>query len=147
MWHTVDTQEEIELLMNNYGNFHDSCIVSVNYQSGAFVDDKMAMHFGDAEEHILSVVFHRQWALKTIELQFIGLRQCHLVGWEHNCFCDIFSAYLAFSDNLLPGNPERLIIWSDYDGFETNKIENAICEPADTYIVANTLRWRFIDEE
>ena len=62
--------------------FHDSCIVSANFQSGAFVDSEMSMHFGDALSHKLHVVFHRQWQPKAIELCFIGLRQFHLVGWQ-----------------------------------------------------------------
>lgn len=38
-WHDIKTQEDIDLLMSVYGDFHDACIVSLNYQSGVFVDD------------------------------------------------------------------------------------------------------------
>ena len=78
-WQSAETQKDIEQLMSAYGDFHDACIVSLNFQSGAFVDDKSAMHFGGPEERVLSVVFQRQWEPKTIELQFIGLRQLHLI--------------------------------------------------------------------
>ena len=145
-WHDIKTQEDIDLLMSVYGNFHDACIVSLNFQSGAFVDDDMAMLFGGAEERVLSVKFQRQWRPKTIEVQFVGLRQMHLVGWQDNYSCDILSANLTFHDNLLPGNPHRVIIWSDTDLFNVEKIDNSIHEPADTYIVANFLRWRIAEE-
>ena len=92
-WQSAETQKDIEQLMSAYGDFHDACIVSLNFQSGAFVDDKSAMHFGGPEERVLSVVFQRQWEPKTIELQFIGLRQLHLIGWQDNYLCNILGQY------------------------------------------------------
>ena len=145
-WSRIETQKDIDLLMKIYSDFHDFCIVSLNFQSGAFVDDDMAMHFGSAEERILSVIFQCQWEPKAIELQFSGLRQMHLIGWQDNYMCDISSAYLAFHNNLLPGEPGRVIVWSDTDWFNVEKIDNSIHEPADTYIVANSLRWRIVDK-
>ena len=145
-WHNIETQEDIENLMAAYGDFHDACIVSANFQTGVFVDDNMTMHFGSAEEKILSVTFQRQWNPKTIELQFSGLRQFHLAGWQDNYLCDIICAYLSFHNNLLPGTPERVIVWSDTDYFDIKKIDNSIHEPTDTYIVANALKWRKIDK-
>ncbi|MCI7180464.1 MAG: hypothetical protein SOY12_01965 [Schaedlerella sp.] len=145
-WSRIETQKDIDLLMETYGDFHDACIVSLNFQSGAFVDDDMAMHFGSAEERILSVIFQCQWEPKAIELQFSGLRQMHLIGWQDNYLCDISSAYLAFHNNLLPGESGRVIVWSDTDWFNVEKIDNSIHEPADTYIVANSLRWRIVDK-
>lgn len=53
-WQSAETQKDIEQLMSAYGDFHDACIVSLNFQSGAFVDDKSAMHFGGPEERVLS---------------------------------------------------------------------------------------------
>ena len=141
-WQSAETQKDIEQLMSAYGDFHDACIVSLNFQSGAFVDDKSAMHFGGPEERVLSVVFQRQWEPKTIELQFIGLRQLHLIGWQDNYLCNILEAYLAFQDNLLPGKPHRVIVWSDNSCFDAAEIGSTIQEPADTYIVSNVLRWR-----
>lgn len=109
-WHCIKEQKDIDFLLDTYGYFHDSCIVSLNYQSGAFVDDESAMFFGDADDRRLSVIFQRQWKPKTIELQFSGLRQMHIVGWQNNYLCDILDAYLTFHDNLLPGKPSRVIV-------------------------------------
>lgn len=145
-WHNIETERDIEFLMSTYGSFHDACIVSLSFQNGTFVDDKGTMHFSDAESRRLSVVFQCPWKPKTIELQFSGLRQLHFVGWQDQYFGDIFDAYLAFHDHLLPGKPDRVIVWSDTDWFDVTKIDNSIHEPADTYIVANALRWRIVDE-
>ena len=114
-WHKVELQEDIDFLMETYGGFHDSCIVSLSFQSGAFVDNDMAMHFGGPNERILSVICQSQWESKTIELQFSGLRQMHIVGWQDNYLCLILDAYLAFHNGLLPGSPDWVIVWSDTD--------------------------------
>ncbi len=144
-WQSIKTEKDIESLMSTYGGFHDSCIVSLSFQNGAFVDDKGTLHYGNASDRILSVTFNSQWKPRTIELQFIGLRQMHLVGWQDNYTCDISDAYLAFHENVLPGRPDRLIVWSDTDWFDITKIDNSIHEPTDTYIVANDLKWRVIE--
>ena len=145
-WHKIETQEDIDFLMNTYGYFHDSCIVSMNYHSGAFIDDDRTLYYGDAKDRKLSVVFQRQWSPKEIELEFSELRQMHLVGWQDNYTCDISDAYLAFHSHLLPGSPNQVIVWSDTDCFDVEKIDNSLTEPADTYVVANKLRWRTINE-
>lgn len=145
-WNKIEDQEDVDFLMRTYGDFHDACIVSLSFQSGAFVDSAMTMYFGKSKERILSVIFQCQWEPKTIELQFLGLRQMHLVGWQDNYFCNISSAYLSFHNGLLPGSPKQVIVWSDTSWFDIDKIDNSITEPADTYIVANELRWRIINE-
>lgn len=101
-WHNIATQDDIESLLSAYGDFHDACIVEAHFKSGAFVDEASAMHFGSANEYILSLIFQCQWTPQTIELQFIGLRQFHLAGWQENYACNIFDVYLAFHDDLLP---------------------------------------------
>ena len=144
-WHSIETQNDIDLLFDTYGSFHDSCIVSVNFQNGTFVDDEMTMHFGSAKDRKLSVIFQCQWEPKTLELQFIGLRQMHLIGWQDNYMCVISEAYLSFHNDLLPGKPHRVIVWADNSWFDIAKVNNTIHEPSETYIVANTLMWRIVE--
>ena len=43
MWNEIKNEIDIENLMKEYSGFHDSCIVSINYHSGAFVNDKGAL--------------------------------------------------------------------------------------------------------
>ncbi|MGL6216761.1 MAG: hypothetical protein ACRC36_01910 [Lacrimispora sphenoides] len=147
-WKEIKYQKDIEELLDVYGGFHDSCIANFCYESGAGVTPDKSMHFGGASDHALRVTFQRQWDPITIELFFSGLRRLHLVGWQDNYFCDIMSAYLAFHDKLLPGKPNRVIVWADTDLFDTEKVvaSNALVEPADTYIVSNDLKWRIISE-
>ena len=144
-WKTIETQKDIETLFDIYFGFHDACIVSASYQSGATVDHEGTMHYSDASGHQLVLLFQSQMAMKNLELRFIGLRQMHLVGWEDNYSCELSEAYLAFAHELLPGEPKKQIIWSSYAWFNPEKIDNTIHEPADTYIIANELRWRLLD--
>lgn len=145
-WKEIVSQDDIDQLLALYGDFHDSCIASLSYKSGAFVDDGRSMHFGGPSERKLSVVFHSQWEPKKLELCFTGVRQLHLTGWQDNYSCNICDAHLAFYEGLLPGKPERVIVWADYCDFDVEKINNTIHEPSDTYIVANALKWRIIDQ-
>jgi hypothetical protein len=108
-WKELSTQNDIDELLGTYGGFHDSCIVSMCYRSGTFVDDKKTMHFGDSSVHELLVVFHRQCEPIALEMCFTGLRQLHLTGWQDNYSCDIYDAHLSFYEGILPGTPSRVI--------------------------------------
>ncbi len=141
MWNDVKTEEDILRLMSAYGDFHDACMVSLAFRSGAFVDEDRAMHFGNADEHIVSVLFQRQGAPKAVELQFSGLRRLQLMGWQEDYVSCIFGAHLAFYDALLPG--ERVIAWSDNSDCD---IAAAMRGSSDTYIIANALRWRVVED-
>lgn len=57
MWNEIRNENDIESLMTEYGGFHDSCIVSINYQSGAKVDSKGAMLNGELMEHLLMIMY------------------------------------------------------------------------------------------
>lgn len=144
-WKTISTQDDLEALYEEYFGFHDSCIVAVNYQSGAGVDRKGTLYCPGAGGHRMSVIFQSQMAKRSLELYFIGVRQVHLIGWEYNYSCNICEAYLSFVEGLLPGELGKQIVWSNYSAFDPHKIDNAVHEPADTYIIANELRWRYVE--
>ncbi len=148
-WHDVLTQKDIDDLLDAYGGFHDACIVSVNFASGMHVDKKMTMHFGDLEQYTLKIVFHSQWSDYALELHFAGLRRLHLVGIQDNYANDIFDASIKFYDNLLPSKyqtPARVIVWADRGDFDVNSIDSQLTEPADTYVIAHSLKWRLTEK-
>ena len=151
MWNEIKNELDIETLMNEYGGFHDSCIVSINYHSGAFVDDKGTMAFGGLLEHCIEMILHSQWK-NPIELRFTGVRKCNIVGWEDNYFCDIFGASLNFHSDLLgKTRDDRLIVWADSDGFNPANYteENPISTDGkhSTYVIAEKLFWRIMTED
>lgn len=143
-WKTIKKQKDIDYLMEQYAYFHDACIVSIKYESGDSVDGRNIMHGGGPDDHILSIVFNTQAVLEDIELQFIGVRQSHIAGWQDNYLNEIPEATLAFIGKALPGKYNNLIMWADCEDYSVKDIENKLKEPSNTYVVANSLRWKFI---
>ena len=145
-WNEINSQNDIDRLFDIYGGFHDSCIVSMQYQSGTFVDAEMNMHYGTSSAHELLVVFNRQGTPKTLEMRFIGLRRLSLTGWQRNYSSDIFGAHLSFYNKPLPGEPGKAIVWASCEDFSIQDAGNAMREPPDTYIIAHALKWRIIEK-
>ncbi len=150
MYNVIKTKEDIDKLMQEYSGFHDSCIVSVSYHSGAKVDKCGAMSNGGVSEHTAEIILHSQWK-NPIKLKFTGVRKCSIVGWQDNYFCDIFGAYIGFHTELLgDARDDRLIVWADYDCFDPAEYheEEIISQSGNncTYIIAEGLSWEIIEE-
>lgn len=145
-WHEVETEEDIKRLLEIYGGFHDACLVSLNYKSGAYVDAEQTMHFGLPEERELHVFFHRQWEPREVELCFTGLRKYCIAGWQNNYFCDMFDCYLAIHQDLIAGRDESLIVWADGANFSPKDFveRDILAEPVTSYVIAENLRWRLL---
>ena len=151
MWNEIKNEIDIEDLMKKYSGFHDSCIVSINYHSGAFVDGNGGMSNGELHEHSIEMILHSQWN-KPIEMRFTGVRKCNIVGWQDNYFCDIFDAHMSFHTNLLGETcDDKLIVWADWDCFNPiNYKEEKLISPNGencTYVIAEKLFWRTITED
>ena len=144
MWNQINNQADINNLLTEYYEFHDSCICSVDYKSGAKVNKEGSMN-GISEECALIVrverqvpLFHERLDKKMLELKFVGLRRMNLIGYQSNYFCEILSCYLSFYKGL--------IIWSEDEGFDPESYHDTVLleEPKSTFVVANRLEWRFV---
>lgn len=64
---------------------------------------------------------------------------------------DIMDASIKFYDGLLPHKysmPERVIVWADGDDFDAETdVTPAKDEACDSYVIANALKWRFIESK
>lgn len=149
-WTEIRNDSDIETLMNEFYGFHDSCIVSLSYQSGNFVDKKLSMGCGGSESHTLLMRVDSQFG-KRLELLFSGVRKCCLTGFRDNYFCNLYDATLEFRTDLLgKTRDDRLIVWSDGSGF--NPVVHVERYPLNngyevTYIIAEKLSYRFLDGE
>lgn len=149
MWTEIVDNAAIDKLMSDYGGFHDSCIISVSYTSGSFVDENRAMGDGSADEHTVSLIVHSQWG-KPLDLFFSGVRRCNITGFRECYFCNIFGATLTFRTDLLGKvRDDRLIVWADCEGFDPKTYTERY--PLDngyevTYIIAEKLKYRFLDK-
>lgn len=148
MCRTVITDnDDIERLMESFAGFHDSCIVSVNYGSGAYVDKNGCMGCGNNDEHTLCMILHSQWS-KPLELYFSGVRKCVITGFRDNYFCDIYGATLKFRTDLLgKTRDDNLIIWADCENFDpfTYKEHYPLNNGYEvSYVIADKLEYRFL---
>lgn len=147
-WTEITDQSAIDKLMSEFGGFHDSCIVSIDYQSGNYVNKDGAMGCGDSDEHTISMIFHSQWK-KRIELCFSGVRKCGITGFRDSFFCEILDATLEFRTDLLgKTRDDRLIVWADWGGFDplTYTEHYPLDNGHETnYVIAEKLKYRFLE--
>ena len=145
-WHQISSNADIDFLLTEYAGFHDSCLVAMHYRSGSYVDQKNAMAFGSPEDHKLRMIFHSQCCKHPLELSFAGVRKCSFAGFQENYFCDIFDCHLAFHTDLIKYRDTPLIVWADRKGFSPKSFtdEELLCEPLSTYVIAETMKWRFL---
>ena len=147
-WTEVRTQMDIDTLLQDYRGFHDSCLVGLNYQSGAFVNEEQFMCFGNPEEKTLHMVFHSQWEKRPLEMCFTGVRCFHIAGWQEHYFNDIFDCCLKICTDLIPGRDGPLFVWADCAGFspKTALERPVLNEPMISYVIASELKWKFLQE-
>jgi len=143
-WHSVNTNKDINNLLEFYHGFHDSCIKEIRYISGAGVNADKSMFFGEAKDRRVEVAFQSQWNPGTIELRFTGMRRMSIIGWQRNYFCDIYGCYLAIHNDLITGLDEKLIVWADNGGFDPKASfeKHTLSEPETSFIIAENLFWR-----
>lgn len=147
-WTEIKDEAAIKTLMSEYGGFHDTCIVSIDYNSGNYVDKSGGMGCGDSDEHTISMILHSQWN-KPIELYFSGVRKCVITGFRDSFFCEILDAALEFRTDLLGKmRDDRLIVWADWSGF--NPLIHTERYPLNNghetnYIIAENLKYRFLE--
>jgi hypothetical protein len=145
-WGNIQSNKDIELLMQTYGGFHDSCIKGLSYVSGAGVTEDRTMFFGEEKDRQLSVIFQRQWEPISLEILFIGVRKMCIAGWQSNYGCDIFDCHLAFHHDLITGLDDELLVWADDQSFNPkgNFERNGLAQPMVSYIIAQKAKWRVL---
>jgi len=143
-WNQINNQADIEFLLREYFRFHDSCIIAVDYISGAKVNDEGSM-CGVSSGCALIIrfdsqmpSFHHQPEKKTLGLKFIGLRRLNLIGYQDNCFPIMSSCFLAFYEDF--------IVWVEDDCFNPENCSGTglLEAPMSTFAVADRLAWRFV---
>jgi hypothetical protein len=69
MWIEIKNQADVESLMTEFGEFHDSCLRDIYISTKDYVDEKLAIHF---ENKIIgTLLFQRQFRKNTVlELKF-----------------------------------------------------------------------------
>jgi len=144
-WNKITSQKDIDNLINEYCGFHDAIVCSVNYVSGASVDNNGTMYFTKIDNSLI-MTLESQMVKKRLELKFIGMRNINLKGYMQYYTNDIFECYLSFYKTTYSDN---LIVWADNVGFNPDKVvdRKILDEPAVSFVVSNSLEWRFSELE
>lgn len=112
---SINSKRDIEILMEEYNYFHDSCISEISYESGAYVNEDLSMQPIN-DKRILKVVFQRQGNPRNLEIKFNKLVRLNLVPESEDYDCTIFGATLEIKDgNIYWINEENIPIDTIYN--------------------------------
>ena len=146
-WKTIETENDIEDLLRLYYGFHDACIVAASYRSETSIDHEGTIHYSNIDGHTMTLRFQSQMALRSLELRFIGVRQARLIVGNDHFPCDLMDATLSFVNGQSVRKSERLIEWTGCSAFDFKNLDTTAHDFADHHIIANNLRWRFLEED
>ena len=100
-WIEVKDSKDIEIILDEFGRFHDSCLKELYMWTESYVDEDLSMAVAsglDTEERIL---FQRQFrSPSAIELLFEGVTQFHISPSPENYDSIIYDATLIFHKGL-----------------------------------------------
>ena len=144
LWIEAKTQEDIAVLMNQFGGFHDSCLMKLQYRSGAEIQEGNFLCFGSQEDRELRMFFESQWG-KKLELCFTGVRRFSIGGWQENFGCDILDCHFAIHKGLLRDPEQPLVVWADDELFDPVEWDclGFLDEPMISVVIADSVKWRF----
>lgn len=127
-WNYIETQEDIESLMEQMSGFHDSVLSELNYTSGSYVDSNGSMCPMDSIRKVIMRI-ESQWC-QPVELVFEGVTALNLRPSDDNYDSIIYSASLFAEDASVFFCDSYLEqIDKSYEG---------------TWITAYNLRWRLV---
>ncbi len=133
-WKEVKTQTDANLLLEVFGEFHDSCIHEAHLFTGHYVADNLAMACPSNLDNNIRLLVQRQFKdPASIELLFEEITRFNLVPTPENYDSVIFGATLLVKDNY--------IYWST----EMNWSPKSATRDDATWISSKKLRWRQCD--
>jgi len=127
-WQYIETQQDVDFILEQTAVFHDSVLREVNYVSGSYVDEKNSMRCTDNERRV-TMRFDSQWC-RPIEMVFEGVTALNLRPASDNHSSNIFEATLLLQN--------AAVFFCDDTVNETDEAYTG------TWIKAYGLRWRFV---
>lgn len=129
-FYCINSQKDIDFLMESFGYFHDSCIKEIKYVSGGYVELNHSMYPFNSLRTI-NIIFQSQNApMPVIEMQFDLINRMNLEPRDENYDCIIYSASLVKINNIY--------YWSEWNDFKVADIENGY----GTWISSQKIKWR-----
>jgi hypothetical protein len=99
-WQTVETQEDIQQLLQQFGYFHDSCLKELYIWTGAYVNEELGMAISNTLDTCARLLFQRQFKeCSAIELYFEEVTTIHISPAKEDYMELIMDATLVKRDN------------------------------------------------
>lgn len=127
-WNYIETPEDVENLMDQASDFHDTVLKELNYVSGAYTTSDGIM-FPEGDLRKITMYIDSQWC-HPIEMIFEGVTALNLRPAGDNYGEDIFEASLFVKD--------ASVFFCD------GSLKEIDTSYAGTWIAAYSLRWRFL---
>lgn len=124
-WEKIETQADIDKLMQLINNFHDSCINGLTYSSGTYVDEEYSMIMNT--EPVVNLLIQRQSEFMTnIELCLSGVSKFHINN-DLGLTLDILGAHFI--------KQEEDFYWYSSEDIEDDTVTRFVCKE---------IKWRSI---
>lgn len=136
-WHRVKTQEDIDELMEQFNQFHDSVITEMNYTSGAFIHPALLMYPVNAKRRLRVVFQHQDKDMPSIELVFDEIKRLNLAPAGTNMFAQITDVFFQKINGKM--------YWAQTADFNVDKIEKDLSYNDFTWISSKRVQWRVIE--
>lgn len=126
MWKRIKAKADVEELLAECQNFHDCCLHSMEYTSGAYVSRDGTMYPINCDR-VLVLQLHQQGVpAKILQLRFEGLHRLSLLPTPPDFTCEFFKGQIALQEDE--------IIWAS-EGLDIPATEQRI------FVCASSLIW------
>ncbi len=133
-WNEIKKQSDVDYLMKEFRDFHDSCIREAHIWTATWVNQDLSMSISPELDVNMRLHIQRQYTDPiAIELFFEELTRFNLVPAPENCDAIIITTTMIFRNGL--------IYWATVGNWDPEKID---CNDY-TWISAKKLKWRGID--
>lgn len=126
-WNYVESETDIQNLMEEFGGFHDSVLRNLNYISGSGRTNE-GMMVSDSIRQV-SMIFDSDWS-DSIEIVFEGVLALNLRPAKDNYSSDLYSATIMLKD-------ETIFYYDD-------EVESEQKNYVGTWVHALGMRWRYL---
>jgi len=140
----IETQEDIDFLMEQTHSFHDAILYEINYLSGAYINEVKIINPEDGTREVtmnstddlrrVTMIFQSPWC-RSVEMIFEGVTALNLRPSTDNYSAEISAASLSMH------NATVFFCTSD------SEIDKIDLTNEGTWIKAYSLRWRFLEQQ
>lgn len=132
-FNVISTQTDIDILMEKFNGFHDSCIKELKYYSGSYVEENRCMFPLNSIRNV-SILFQSQRSeFSAIEMKFEQIHKLNLEPRLDNDDSIIYEASLTKISNIFYWGE-----WGDLELEDLDKVHR-------TWISCERIRWRKLE--